>query len=72
MPAIEQLSQYEEEESLADGQGVKYGARHFDVSRKTPESRRSLVPASDIRLRNHIAAFQLRHVNLLRRKYLIR
>jgi len=50
MLAIEQLSQYEGEGSLADGQGVKYGVRHLDVSRKTPESRRSLVPASDIRL----------------------
>jgi hypothetical protein len=35
MPAIEQLSQYEKEESLADGQGVKCGLRHSDVSRKT-------------------------------------
>ncbi|EXK77851.1 hypothetical protein FOQG_17461 [Fusarium oxysporum f. sp. raphani 54005] len=30
MPGIEQLPQYDEEESLADGQGVKCGVRRID------------------------------------------
>jgi hypothetical protein len=34
MLAIEQLSQYEEKESLADGQSVQDGVRHIDVSRR--------------------------------------